>query len=331
MGVRMKRVIGKRPSMLEPIELLQTKKEESQSDFFTEMEKVFSVASHADALRIFHVAKEGIESSSQAIKELNLTPKRYYTYLKSLIDVGLIEKADGAYRHTTLGKICLKLMDVFQNALGQRDRLDLVDRLSKTKNITLEETEEIMRAVLKDANIAPGERIADFLGPVRMADTWEKVVKDVIEYIDKAEESVYFASQYFDVRVAEVIFRACKRGVKMHLLTSEKDSVTDRLHVVLRSLLLSPRSLKSLFSLFNSPDVNVRYVDLPYTFIVIDRKAAMVEVPQPCTKAFSMGFFFHDERLCKRLIESFDMLWEKGTDVKTIISRSVKGLDDTSD
>jgi len=319
----MKRVIGKRVSAMAPITLVQSGREDSQ---FADMEKVFSVASHADALKIFYAAKEGIASSTKAIKELNLTSKRYYTYLKALIDAGLIERDGSTYKHTAMGKICFKLMEAVRRTIGQRDRLDLVDRVSKAKGLSIEETEEIMRAILKDANIAPGERIADFLGPVRMADTWEKVVDDVIEYIDNAKESVYFATQYFDIRVAEAVVRACRRGVRMYLLTTEKDSIADRLLIVLRSLFLSPKALKSLFSLLNSPDVNVRYVDLPYTFAVVDAKTAMVEVQQPYTKAFSIGFVFHNERLCKRLIESFKILWEKGTDVKTMISRSMKGI-----
>jgi predicted transcriptional regulator len=320
----MKRMIGKQS--LVPIELVQVKIEDPQAKMYAELEELFSAAASTDAIKIFNAAKGGIKNSSQAIKELDLTQKKYYTHLKRLIDAGLVERVDGAYRHTTLGKIGFKLTEAFMTAISQKERLDLVDRLSKAKNITVDETEEIMRAILKDTRIVPGDRITDLLGPVRMADTWEKVVEDVIEYIDKAEESVYFASQYFDVRVVEAIVKACERKVKMYLLTNEKENIMDRIHIVLRSLLISPKSFKSLFSLFSSSDINIKYGDFPYTFIIVDRKIAMVEVPQPYTKAFSLAFFFHNERLCQRLIESFNIIWEKGTNVKAVISQTVKGL-----
>jgi len=316
----MKRVIGKRSFM---IPVVQAKKEDSQFKSFIDMEKVFSAVANKDAIKIFCAAKRGIKSSTQAIKELGLTQKRYYTHLKNLIDVGLIEKFDGTYQHTTLGKICFKLGEVFENALSHQDRLDLVDRLYKAKNISLEETEEIMRAILKDTNIIPGERIADLLGPVRMADTWEKVVYDVIEYIDNAEESIYFATQYLDMRVVEALLRAAKRGIKMRFLVGEEQNVTTAVQLLLRSLLTHPKTLKFIFQFVNSPELQLRYIKLPYTFIVVDGRYSMVEVAKPYTKAFSLAFFFHNKRLSERLLESFETLWERGSEIK-ILSRFQK-------
>jgi len=323
----MKREIGKRHSMLPFMQVAEVQRENPQDKAFVELKELFSAAASIDAIKIFYAAKDGIKSSTQAIRDLDLTQKKYYTHLKRLIDAGLVERADGAYRHTTLGKIGFKLSEAFTNAISQKDRLDLIDRLTKAKNITIDETEEIMRAILKDTNIVPGERITDILGPVRMADTWEKVVEDVIEYMDRAEKNVYIATQYFDMRVVEAVVRACERGIKMYFLTNEKENIIERLHVVLRSLLINPKSFKSLFSLLNSPDINIRYRDFPYTFIIIDEKVAMVEVPKPYSRTFSLGFFFHNERICKKLIESFNVLWEKGTDVKTVVSKSIKGFD----
>jgi hypothetical protein len=52
--------------------------------------------------------------------------------------------------------------------------------------------------------------------------------------------------------------------------------------------------------------------------VVVDRKYSMVEVAKPFTKSFSLGFFFHNEKLSERLIESFDVLWEKGSEVSIL-------------
>ncbi|MCW4020397.1 MAG: ArsR family transcriptional regulator [Candidatus Bathyarchaeota archaeon] len=295
-----------------------------QANNFKEMEEVFSAAANKAALKIFYAARDGIKSSTQTIKELDLTQKKYYTHLKKLIDAGLIEKTEGAYRHTSLGKICFKLTEVFKNALSHRDRLDLVDRLRKAESLTLEETEEIMRAILKDTNIVPGERITDLLGPVRMADTWEKVVEDVTEYVESAKESIYFASQYTDMRAIEALFRAAQRGVKLNLLTGQEDQVSNALNILLRSIFMHPKHLKFLFQLLSSPELRIRSANLPYTFVVVDRKIAVVEVVKPFTKAFSLAFIFHNERLVNRLIESFEVLYEKGTDVRTIINKFIK-------
>jgi predicted transcriptional regulator len=51
---------------------------------------------------------------------MDLTQKKYYTHLKRLIDADLIERVDGAYRHTTLGKIGFKLAEAFKTAISKK-------------------------------------------------------------------------------------------------------------------------------------------------------------------------------------------------------------------
>ena len=54
--------------------------------------ELLSSLTSLDSLKIFMKAEKGISSSTRAIKELGLTQKRYYVWLKSLIDVDLVEK-----------------------------------------------------------------------------------------------------------------------------------------------------------------------------------------------------------------------------------------------
>ncbi|MEM2130274.1 MAG: phospholipase D-like domain-containing protein, partial [Candidatus Bathyarchaeia archaeon] len=295
--------------------LTNVRRENPQDKAFAELEILFSAAASIEAIKIFYAAKDGIKSSTQAIRDLDLTQKKYYTHLKRLIDAGLVERVNGVYKHTTLGKIGFKLAEAFMNAVTQKDRLDLIDRLSKAKNITLDETEEIMRAILKDTNIIPGDRITDILGPVRMADTWEKVVQDVVEYINKAEEEVFFATQYLDSKVVEAIFEASNRGIKFNFLISDKNQMFNGMKFLVSTFFTNPKALKTILEILPSTKLRVRTVDVPYTFIVVDKKVAMVEVTKPNTKTFSLAFFFHNERLCERLIESFNVLWERGNEV----------------
>jgi len=196
--------------------------------------------------------------------------------------------------------------------------------LLKTKNLTIEETEEIMRAILKDTDIVPGGRLMDILGPVRMADTWEKIVDDVVEHINHATESIYFASKYLDARTVEAVLRAAQRGVKIYALASQKGQISKAIKLAFRLFLFHPEHLKTLFDILNSPELRVRYIDIPYTFIVIDRRIVMVEVVKPTGKNFFLGFFFHNSRLAKKLIESFEDLYEQASEVKDVITKIVK-------
>ena len=288
-----------------------------------EMEKILSSLANEDALKIFHAAKDDITSSTKTIKELELTQKRYYTRLNQLMEAGLIERDGNVYQQTMLGKLCYKLGEAFENILNQRDRLDLAHRLQKSPSITLEETEKIMQAILKQANIGLGERMEDFLAPVRIADSWEKVVHDIVEYIEKAEECIYFVTKYFDIRVVEAVLRAIQRGVELRAIGDESQKsfswLLGQVQMV-RAMLSQPKMIKFFLKFISSSKFQVRFIALPYTFIVVDRKYAMVEVTKPFTDTFSIAFFFHNGKLCGRLIENFEVLWKRASPMKKPIS-----------
>jgi hypothetical protein len=57
-----------------------------------------------DAKQILFRAKDGIGKSADAIRELRLPQKRYYTALRTLMELGLIERRDTMYRLTDVGE-----------------------------------------------------------------------------------------------------------------------------------------------------------------------------------------------------------------------------------
>lgn len=298
---------------------IHVEKKGARDDALKQLERVFSTASNIDALKIFYTAKDGIESSTQAIKKLDLTQKRYYTNLKRLIDTGLVEKVDGKYVHTTFGKISYKLIEALKSALDQKDKLDLIDRLLKTKNLSTEETEEIMRALLRDVNLIPGGQITDILGPVRIVETWEKVVQEVIERINKAEEEILFASRYYDTRIMEACLIAAQRQVEIYYLVDKELKVSSVAQIFLSSLFTNQDDiLNDFFNFLKSSLFKMKYASLPYSFLVIDKEYSMVEVSRPLGKTFSLAFIFHNKRLSERLLESFRELWERGVEINIL-------------
>jgi len=285
-----------------------------------EIEKILSSLANRDSINIFKAARDGITSSTKTIKELKLTQKRYYTRLGQLTEAGLIEKKEDTYQQTLFGKLCFSLGEKFYDAIIHRDRLDLMDRLNKSSSISQEETKQISRA-LSTGSIG-GFTEADLISNVRVADSYEKLVSDVIEYVDRAKEKIYFASKYFDVRVVEALLRCLQKGVEMVFLSGDPEEISNRINV-LRTMITNPKLLQVFFSFMVSPDLKVRVVDLPYTFIVIDGKDAMIEVTKPYTEAFSMAFFFSDEKLSERLIETFEVLWKRGSDMKGTLLETI--------
>lgn len=315
----MKRVIGKRSPMIQSVSAVQTMKEDPRARAFEEMAKLFSAAANSDALKIFYAAERGITNSTRAIKEMGLTQKRYYTHLKRLIDVGLIEKVDGAYRHTTLGKICYKMAEALSNTLSHRGRLDLIDKLTKAKNISLEESEEIMRAILKDTNIVPGERLSDIIGPVKMADTWDNLVNDVVERIEKAKKEIFFASKYHEMRTSDALLKAVQRGVEVYLLVDQEINIPKAIRMVISLLFTSPKALSAFINLLRSPHFRVRkYENLLYSFMVVDGEYSMVEILTPIEKTFSVAFLFYNRAVSRKLSDAFRILWERGSKIETM-------------
>lgn len=295
----------------------ETSEKEELSSTFAEMEGILSSLANQDALKIFRAARDGIASSTKTIKELGLTQKRYYTRLNELMKSGLIEKNEDAYQHTMLGKLCYQLGEVFGKALGQRDRLDLLDKLKRSKTITLEETKTIAQA-LSTGGASGLSGVESLVGSVRMVDSYEQLVQETVGLLEKAEKEVYFATQYYDFRVVEAFLRAMKRNIKFSMLYSVKDPA-ERLQTVMRMLLSHPALLKSFIEVLKSPDLKLRLAELPYTFLVVDRKYAMIEIAKPYTEAFSVAFILESGNICEKFVETFNSLWRRGSKVDSLL------------
>jgi len=297
------------------LELSKTSEKEESS--FAEMERILSSLANQDALKIFRKARDGIVSSTKIIKELGLTQKRYYTRLNELMNAGLIEKNEDAYQHTILGKLCYNLGEVFEKALSQRDRLDLLGKLKRANTLTLEETKTIAQAL--SAGGASGlPEMESLVSSVRMVDNYEQLVQETVKLLEKAEKEVYLATQYFDFRVTETFLRIMKRNIKYNVLYDERNP-GEKLQTVLRMLLAHPTMLKTFIEVMKSPDFKVRLAQLPYAFLVVDSKYAMIEIAKPYTGAFFIAFILENEKLSEKFIETFKILWNKGTEIGSLM------------
>jgi len=273
-----------------------------------EMGEILNALAHEDALKIFVAAKVGITKSTSTIKKLGLTQKRYYSRLKELMEASLIEKRDNAYQLTTTGSICYTLGRAFNEALGQRDRLDLADRLKRSKSISMEETKEILQALTRKG-ITGSIGVADVLEPVKLFDTYESLVTALIDQIDRAEKNIYVASYYSDSRVVEAVLRASQRGLYLSFLTGRDEGVADKMQLI--RLMLNPKMAKLYFTLLGE-QIRVRQSDFPYSFFVLDEKVVIIELPNPLTNTFYTGFSVQNEGLSRRLIKAYEALYKTG-------------------
>lgn len=273
----------------------------------TEMGKILSSLANEDAIKVFLAARRGITKSTRTIEELGLTQKRYYTRLKELIKAGLVEKRDDTYQLTTIGTVCFTLGETFNTALDQRDRLDLADRLRRTQTISLEETKQILQAI-SSKGIIGSLGVADIIQPVKMINTYEDIVSELVIQIDGAEKNIYLASYYTDSRVIEALLRASQRGLMLSILSGSKKSKAEKLKML--RVMLSPKTIESYSTLFDEK-TKITYSEFPYSFCVTDERFVVVELSDPITKAFYTAFSVQSETLSQRLIKAFEIQYEK--------------------
>jgi len=276
---------------------------------FDNMLRTLSALSNTDALAIFFYAKNGISNSKEAIQQLKLTQKRFYTRLNSLIEVNLIEKTKKGYSYTTLGRIISNLGKKLVPILENKARLAVMDKIGQIDALSPLETHKIAEVLSLE------ELIGDVVNEIKIVDSFEKAVTNVVNLVDKAEDSIYFASKYVDIKVSEACMKSLKRGIPSYFIVDNQEQFSNSIQI-LKSVIKNPLYIKFMFQYLKGSKLSCRYTSLPYTFMIIDKKYAMLEVPKPFTNTFSLSFFFNSELLCKKLIDNFNTLWDNASEIK---------------
>jgi len=300
---------------LDSTEIIRTDMFEVSDAIIEQGVHLFNVFSSEDAVRIFLYAEKGISSSTQAIKDLGLTQKRYYSRLKGLIDIGLIEKVEGVYRYTAFGKVVHKLGIYLIGVLNNIDRIKLLDNLTKTERLSSSEKDRIVEIISDETGELRAllSSVLDKrqLGELRHLETFEKLVEKVVKEMETAQRSVLIATKYLDVRVMEASLRTIERGVMLRCLFS-KDQLSSKLSKL--KLMLSPKIMISLLAfLESSPDLNetLREVDLPFSFVIIDDYKCFFEFPS-IGGEFAIAFYLTNKDTSRKFSQLFNKLWDTG-------------------
>ncbi len=273
--------------------------------------EVLTALAHEDALKIFITAQGGIEKSTQAIQELELTQKRYYSRLSELMDAGLIEKRENAYRHTTVGAICYTLGKRVHAALAQRDHLDLMDRVRQARSFSAAQTTQILRA-LAPRGLADSLRAGGLIQPVRFLEEETLLVAELATRIEEAAERIYLAIENPAARVLEALLKAVQRKIELALLTGASHKLSDRLQAL--PMILNPGGAHAVLDLLLAQELQVRQGAVPFTVAIIDGRWAVIAVVDPVTHSFQVGFTLESPRVCHRLVETFNGLFHQAAE-----------------
>ena len=289
---------------------LTTRKESESLPIQKEMEAVLSSLANEDALKIFQEAKEGITSSTQAIKKLKLTQKRYYARLKTLIETRLIEKTDSRYELTFLGKIVYEVLyRKLVKALENKDRIALIDKLNKAKSLSKEEKDKIASTISVRDSILGYTDVFGGINPVEIIDDFGELKKKLAELVKNAQEHVSLATKYFDPTIAESLVDSYhKRKIKIRIIDGDEKNLSKKLQLV-RLLMSHPRTLKLILEIADSPDIQMKNSRVPYSFMIVDGEYSVLELADPASEDFSFALFFNNKELSEKFIGIFDSMF----------------------
>lgn len=309
---------------VESSDYIQEELLEVSDDSIGQCVRLFGVLSSEDAIRIFLYAENGIASSTQAIKDLGLTQKRYYSRLKGLIDMGLIKKVKGDYVYTSLGKMLHKLGLSLIGVLENKERIDILYELSKTDALSVDERSRIRNLIADNSEIGP--LLSSMItgaspGEIEMIQEYGDLAKKLVEEIRQAKKSVLLASNYVEPSVVEAQMKAQRRGVKFKVLLS-RETMSKRMTKL--KLLLSPKIFLNLMEFTKSMKNNddwFREADLSFSFCIVDGRKCYFELP-PVESEFSIAFYLLDEIISQRFSNLFEKLWvQSGDNYKDSISK----------
>ena len=248
-----------------------------QSHFqYEKLVSILDVLSDADALRILDEAKKGFRSGKGVIKELNLTPRKYYRNLKELNHVGIIVSSGDEYRLTPLGELLHRM---------------LLDDLAGV----LQTNQDLSQTM---PNI--GSR-----SEVIVIDDYKNLISCLVTAIEKSKSEILLATRYLDLAVIQSIVYALERNVKLKTITSAEVDFSAFIKLAggfLRNI--RPNLIK--FSI--GGDSNYRSGDVPLSFVVIDDEIAIFEIP---TKHFRTAFVSNNKKTVKILSGLFLELWNQ--------------------
>lgn len=112
--------------------------------------QLLSVLSKPDAIILFLHAKHGLKAEAETPKNIGLTKKQYYTRLKQLADFELVEKHDGCYFHTTMGRFVYeKHLASLIEGLKNANQMRMMDVLKRERTFSEEEISNLEQTLYK--------------------------------------------------------------------------------------------------------------------------------------------------------------------------------------
>ena len=249
---------------------------ESHNPRYEKLASIINVLGDSDTLKIFDKAAAGFESGKATIKELKMTPRKYYRNLRNLAKAGLVLHFEKRYKLTPSGEFLHKLL--FNDASSY---------------------------LLEDQGVSDPLKKIGTRTELRIIDNYKDLISVIAATIEGSKSEILLATKYLDMSVVQSIIFALQRDIKIKTITSEKVDFSGFIKLLggfVRSL--RPNALKFVIGGEN----NYRSGDVPLSFMIVDNETAVFEIPD---NEFRLAFVSTDKEVVKILSRLFREIWNQ--------------------
>jgi predicted transcriptional regulator len=274
-------------------------------------EQVFATLADMHTMDIVRMAYCGFKSTSKSYKG-NISKKQFYSRLKRLRDMGIIEKRNSVYRTTTFGSLIYNgQIKPLEDIIANYWNLKAVDILKSREDFPLGEKEKLIEEMIQNTSlksIINGTHLSGF----SVIKDYNKLVLEVTRLLESAEKEVYMATRYHDPHFSNLMFhKIAHEGLTMHLVDGLPDqiSVENRLNAILR-VPPNRETFEMVNKIIKSQRFEVRKAKVSASFMVVDGTTVAYETtdylnPEQFTLAIS---HYDDPYLAQRFISYYRTL-----------------------
>jgi hypothetical protein len=303
-----------------------------------ESSQLFAMLSDRGSVNLLKAAYTGLKANSSNFVG-NLSKRQFYTRLKRLCDLGLVEKrgvgtrgtGKPMYRTTSLGSIIYNgHIQTMEQALSNYWELRAIDILRTNPNFPPAQKDAIINQLVQSNDSLNRILNSTHLSSFSVIKDFDRLIIEVMRVLDNAQKDVYFASRYHDTHVSRKLFEKFSNGVSLHVIdsTPEEISLEKRINAIIRTA-PNKDTFDMIDKMIHAPSSKfelLRLPDLPVSFIVIDELQVVYETinhtnPQQFTTALAC---YDDAYLAQQFIKYFKILSEKAHVPQIIQTASTK-------
>lgn len=241
---------------------------------YEKLASLIDILGDPTTLKILDQASPGFESKKETIKQLKMTPRKYFRSLRKLYDSGLIISFENKYKLSSLGEFMHKI--IFNDT-----------------STYLFEDQKLLETIKK-----VGTKIE-----IRIINNYRDLTSLLSASIEKSNSEILLATRYIDMIVVQSIIFALQRNVKVNTITNEKVDFSLFIKLVAGFLKnIRPNALKLVVG-----QDNYRMDDVPFSFIIVDDEITIFEIPD---KEFQLAFVSTDKEVAKSLSHLFWETWK---------------------